>query len=153
MQLRALLADEEAVSPVIGVILMVAITVILAAVIGTFVLGLTGNVQESPQASFTFDFTEDSSIAAGTQLADDSDSDDTNGDLDVTHDGGDKVTNAQLEFTDGSGSVPDPYSSTDVTAGDTATVSVDGSDTIRVTWEAAGGGDTATLGKWTGPDA
>ena len=32
--------NERAVSPVIGVILMVAITVILAAVIGTFVLGL-----------------------------------------------------------------------------------------------------------------
>ncbi|WP_338071862.1 type IV pilin N-terminal domain-containing protein [Halorutilus salinus] len=32
--------DDSAVSPVIGVILMVAITVILAAVIGTFVLGL-----------------------------------------------------------------------------------------------------------------
>ena len=33
-------SDDRAVSPVIGVILMVAITVILAAVIGTFVLGL-----------------------------------------------------------------------------------------------------------------
>ncbi|MGB9961680.1 archaellin/type IV pilin N-terminal domain-containing protein [Halobacterium sp. MBLA0001] len=32
-------ADERAVSPVIGVILMVAITVILAAVIATAVLG------------------------------------------------------------------------------------------------------------------
>ena len=32
--------NEEAVSPVIGVILMVAITVILAAVIAAFVFGL-----------------------------------------------------------------------------------------------------------------
>ena len=37
--------NEEAVSPVIGVILMVAITVILAAVIAAFVFGMTGNVQ------------------------------------------------------------------------------------------------------------
>lgn len=45
---------ERAVSPVIGVILMVAITVILAAVIGTFVLGLGENVsQTSPQAQLT----------------------------------------------------------------------------------------------------
>ncbi|MEA2034076.1 MAG: type IV pilin N-terminal domain-containing protein, partial [Euryarchaeota archaeon] len=36
---------EEAVSPVIGVILMVAITVILAAVIGAFVFGMAGDVQ------------------------------------------------------------------------------------------------------------
>ena len=42
--------DDDAVSPVIGVILMVAITVILAAVIGTFVLGLGDNVQENPTA-------------------------------------------------------------------------------------------------------
>lgn len=37
--------NEEAVSPVIGVILMVAITVILAAVIAAFVFGMTDNVQ------------------------------------------------------------------------------------------------------------
>ena len=44
--------DERAVSPVIGVILMVAITVILAAVIGTFVLGLGDSLGEtSPTAS------------------------------------------------------------------------------------------------------
>ena len=48
--------DDSAVSPVIGVILMVAITVILAAVIGTFVLGLGENVQETPQAGIQFDY-------------------------------------------------------------------------------------------------
>lgn len=45
--------DERAVSPVIGVILMVAITVILAAVIGTFVLGLGGNIGDSVTAGVT----------------------------------------------------------------------------------------------------
>ncbi len=48
--------DDDAVSPVIGVILMVAITVILAAVIGTFVLGLGDEVGETPQAGVTFDY-------------------------------------------------------------------------------------------------
>lgn len=48
--------DDRAVSPVIGVILMVAITVILAAVIGTFVLGLGDQLNDAaPQASFTVD--------------------------------------------------------------------------------------------------
>ena len=42
--------DDRAVSPVIGVILMVAITVILAAVIGTFVLGLGDSVSQNAQA-------------------------------------------------------------------------------------------------------
>lgn len=42
--------NEEAVSPVIGVILMVAITVILAAVIAAFVFGM-GPGTSTPQAS------------------------------------------------------------------------------------------------------
>ncbi|MDV7351296.1 type IV pilin N-terminal domain-containing protein [Halorubrum distributum] len=51
-------ADDRAVSPVIGVILMVAITVILAAVIGTFVLGLGDQLGDTaPQASFSVDET------------------------------------------------------------------------------------------------
>jgi len=49
-------AEDRAVSPVIGVILMVAITVILAAVIGTFVLGLGDQIGDTaPQASFDVD--------------------------------------------------------------------------------------------------
>ena len=42
-------SDEEAVSPVIGVILMVAIVVILAAVIAAFVFGMAGNVATSKE--------------------------------------------------------------------------------------------------------
>jgi flagellin-like protein len=45
--------NEEAVSPVIGVILMVAITVILAAVIAAFVFGMAGNVQKTKVVAAT----------------------------------------------------------------------------------------------------
>ena len=46
--------EEKAVSPVIGVILMVAITVILAAVIASFVFGLGAKAPKSaPQAQLT----------------------------------------------------------------------------------------------------
>ena len=44
---------EEAVSPVIGVILMVAITVILAAVIAVFVLGMADDVQGPKEVAIT----------------------------------------------------------------------------------------------------
>jgi len=44
--------DKRGVSPVIGVILMVAITVILAAVIASFVFGMGSKVKSAPQASF-----------------------------------------------------------------------------------------------------
>ncbi|MDD1666743.1 MAG: type IV pilin N-terminal domain-containing protein [Methanomicrobiales archaeon] len=44
---------EEAVSPVIGVILMVAITVILAAVIAAFVFGMAGGVTRTKSVAAT----------------------------------------------------------------------------------------------------
>lgn len=58
MKLRQLFDDSEnerGVSPVIGVILMVAITVILAAVIGTFVLGLGDSVSQNANAGVSID--------------------------------------------------------------------------------------------------
>ncbi len=47
--------EERAVSPVIGVILMVAITVILAAVIAAFVLDLGGSVGQEAQAGVSME--------------------------------------------------------------------------------------------------
>jgi len=83
MEIRKLLDSDDAVSPVIGVILMVAITVILAAVIATFVLGLGEQVSSTaPQASFTFEFNEEY--------------DGVNGALSMTHDGGDSIKQNEL---------------------------------------------------------
>ena len=62
--------DEEAVSPVIGVILMVAITVILAAVIAAFVFGMSGSLNQSPP-----------NVSIGARSS--------GNDLIVTHNGGD----------------------------------------------------------------
>jgi flagellin-like protein len=45
--------NDEAVSPVIGVILMVAITVILAAVIAAFVFGMSGNISKTKVVAAT----------------------------------------------------------------------------------------------------
>jgi len=95
MKLTNLLSDSDdsrAVSPVIGVILMVAITVILAAVIGTFVLGLGDSVESAPQASITFDGDGSS--------------------LEITHRGGDGFDNDELELR-GSGVSDPPISFTD----------------------------------------
>jgi flagellin-like protein len=172
MQLQQLLADDEAVSPVIGVILMVAITVILAAVIGTFVLGLGDQISTTtPQASFTFDFNDDA--------------DPFEDKLTITHDGGDEITAGQLSVTGGEQldsketdltdnndetgttgtklgweTLSGGAASDDVTAGDSVAVfggsaNTNGlnDDTIRVVWASSNGEETATLGKWTGPDA
>ncbi|PSP32466.1 type IV pilin [Halobacteriales archaeon QH_10_67_22] len=159
MQLKQLLTDDDAVSPVIGVILMVAITVILAAVIATFVLGLGDQVSNTaPQASFSFDWNGPA------------DGDDT---LNVTHDGGDTVTAQNLylrgeegtrdctgdpEGEDNLGDTWDTYSDADatseITAGNRAEVACLGSDgEVDVVWQRTGGDNSATLSSWEGPDA
>jgi flagellin-like protein len=51
--LMAFTKNDEAVSPVIGVILMVAITVILAAVIAAFVFGMAGNISKTKVVAAT----------------------------------------------------------------------------------------------------
>jgi archaeal type IV pilus assembly protein PilA len=66
--------DEEAVSPVIGVILMVAITVILAAVIAAFVFGMGGNLTPAPPSA---------SLVASSNSAT------SGGDIIIEHTGGD----------------------------------------------------------------
>jgi flagellin-like protein len=184
MDLKSLVTDDEAVSPVIGVILMVAITVILAAVIGTFVLGLGDQVQStSPQASFNFDYTQD---AVGTDAAEMNDT------LVITHDGGDSIAADRLNVTvsnavDKGDTVADfsddafsseasagsaynlTYSSFDAGSsaasgdkkdfsfdsdGDAEPLGLDMSgSTVRVVWSDENGGSSATLGKWSGPDA
>jgi len=54
--------DERAVSPVIGVILMVAITVILAAVIGAFVFGMGGSLKKTYSVAATASQTTSSAV-------------------------------------------------------------------------------------------
>ncbi|WP_254531570.1 type IV pilin [Natrinema gelatinilyticum] len=66
-------ADERAVSPVIGVILMVAITVILAAVIAAFVLDMGSNQSAPAQAGVTVNQTATPHEVTITQLGENTD--------------------------------------------------------------------------------
>ena len=138
MKLKQLFEDDGAVSPVIGVILMVAITVILAAVIGTFVLGLGEKVKStSPQASMSFDY--------GST------------DVTITHDGGDKLTYSQITIKDSNTNTNDLTKTSQAdnayTAGDeVASGTYDAGETIRVVWTSDSGDSSATLGESTAPE-
>jgi len=59
--------NEDAVSPVIGVILMVAVTVILAAIIAAFVFGMAGNVKSTKVVAFTLERTGTNTVGATFQ--------------------------------------------------------------------------------------
>lgn len=81
--------QERAVSPVIGVILMVAITVILAAVIGVFVLGLGEELGDpAPSNSINIEGPVDIDTGgAGEGLED----------IVISHEGGDSVEYGDVE--------------------------------------------------------
>ena len=57
------LKNEQAVSPVIGVILMVAIAVILAAVIAAFVFGMAGSISKTKVVAITMEQTDSTHIS------------------------------------------------------------------------------------------
>lgn len=136
MDVHTLLGDERAVSPVIGVVLMVAITVILAAVVGSFVLGIGGQVQpSSPSANFQFDYTE---TATGTY------------NVTVRHTGGDTIPAAEtVRVSTPAGTA---NFTGDVSAGSKRTVSGVGDDaTVRVVWISESGEDSAVLAEDSPP--
>jgi flagellin-like protein len=136
MQLKELLSKDRAVSPVIGVILMVAITVILAAVIGTFVLGLGDQVSDNaPQASLTFDY------------------DTTGPTVNVTHDGGATLEGSTLELVGSDSGSIDSNATGDFSAGDQIWTdeSYSPGETLRVVWTNPNGGSTNTIARSTAP--
>ena len=123
-------SDDRGVSPVIGVILMVAITVILAAVIGAFVLELGSSVAtEQPQASFDFEFN-------GSNVT-------------VTHQGGSEIDNSSISVV-----LDKSYNNSEynwggadgiITAGESMDSSGDisefngSADTVQVVWNGENG--------------
>jgi len=165
MKLRKLLDDDGAVSPVIGVILMVAITVILAAVIATFVLGLGDQVSDTaPQASFSFDYDgDDGNPGNNDDFGTATSSGDGDGLLTIRHAGGTSIEAQRMGIT---GSSPagssvnwdeDPSngyaSSSEISAGDSIDIAINSDDTIQITWTNEEGTSSATLREYTAPDA
>ena len=144
MQVSNLFTDDDAVSPVIGVILMVAITVILAAVIGAFVLNIGGSQEVAPSVSVQFENTSDG--------------------VEISHGGGDPVTASQVTVIAAGNTVGtiDSQLSTDewkggqsfyVNAGSSFGTGTEfGSDSkISVRWDSDSGDKTTVLGEFTTP--
>ncbi|WP_050033177.1 type IV pilin [Halorubrum halophilum] len=114
--------DDRAVSPVIGVILMVAITVILAAVIGTFVLGLgdqLGDSQPSAQLEMSVD--------------------DSTSNIVIEHTGGNEIDLSEFTIQARGGGDEHANATLSATVADKNTLGVGESATVRVT---TGGGNS-----------
>lgn len=70
--------NDEAVSPVIGIMLMLVVTIIIAAVVSGFAGGLAGGTSKAPQVSLTGSFSQSSGLI-------------------MTHAGGDNLLTTDLQ--------------------------------------------------------
>ena len=131
-KLNELRSDSRAVSPVIGVVLMIAVVVILAAVVGAFATGIFGNQQDAPQAAFSYDADADS----------------------VTMESGDAIPSDELTV-EGGASFSDSDGDGNVEAGDVASGAgisdTNGDGQISVNWESTDGSQSATLASFDAP--
>jgi len=129
-----LLDEDRGVSPVIGVILMVAITVILAAVIATFVMNMGPTETTMPNAQWSFD--EDSS-----------------GNVVIEHNGGGEVDPSNIQIDYDAGSIAGTDSSafdttTDLTAGSETSALAHGGNEVQIIWENPDSGETQIMAEW-----
>lgn len=139
---------DRGVGPVIGVVLMIVITAMLAAIVGTMVLDVGQGVDDPrPRVQFSFEYD-----AVGDRL-------------DVVHQGGESVSEGRVQVVvDGTtytGAQLDGWSDADgtVTASDRLTIgpggdlneTLTGGESVRLYWDASDGGQTRTLARYTVP--
>jgi flagellin-like protein len=131
--------DSRAASPVIGVVLVVAITVVVAALVssGVFQLPLPTEDSAAPSASFSTDYDEDTKH------------------LTVRMESGQAIERSTLTYVsqqkgelDGEIVADFP---TEVTATDELVLLVEPDDTVRIVWESPDhrSDSTAVLFRWT----
>jgi flagellin-like protein len=82
---KSMMKDDKAVSPVVAVIMLIAITVVIAAVVAAFAYGIIGGVNKAPSSAFVVE-----GAVSGFNATD----------VKIIHHGGDKILDA---FTNGSG--------------------------------------------------
>ena len=72
--------SNEAVSPVVGVMLMLVVTIIIAAVVSGFAGSMTHSIQVTPQATITAEYSQSNGMM-------------------ITHAGGDSLALSELKFS------------------------------------------------------
>jgi len=142
MKISELVLNDRAVSPMIGVVLMVAITVTLAATAGVFVLNVGQDEPAVPQTRFDYTYEE-----ATNELV-------------VRHDGGDTLTTAnsgsvEVQLYDNTPGSP-PITATGsfslssgISAGDSVRIAdAYRGDRVRIVWTAPDGSTTQVISEY-----
>lgn len=156
----SLVSRDDAVSPVVGVVLMIVIVVLLATIIAGFILETEQLKQrDTPNAKFSFDYT-------GTN------GDDTEGYVEIQLESGDAVLASELRvrgegIIDATGTTEEDITSADtkwgstsafgpqseLTGGEKILVGVESDYDITVVWSSNDVDKSVVLVKDEGPDA
>jgi len=143
-------ARDDAVSPVVGATLMIAISIILAAVIAVIVMGGgNGLLETSPQATFQFTYADNGTADATLNESDAAVW------LTITHAGGDRIKSSELRIRASPGGTVSGRKlglSSNVTAGASTTVRVDTDSTVRII-HSRDRSQSTILAQWNGPAA
>lgn len=129
---------DDAVSPVVGVVLLVGIAVMLTTSVGVFVLGF-GPGEPAPETEIQF-YQEDGNVTAamvrpaGVEAQN----------LEITAEGGDACVDSSDWPSSGSVEKAD----TAVVYGGGGACSLSSGDTVRVIWYAPGGGQSEIVGEY-----
>lgn len=120
------MSDERATSPVVGVAMLIAITVILVSVIGISVHGVGLGSAESPQVTLSF------AVVGNT--------------VEMTHEGGDRLVAGQIVVLDQDGTVRSGLQ-TDLVTGESAEIVANrqGVERITVVWRSPTSGTETVL--------
>lgn len=156
MQFNQLLAggdDERAATPVVGIVLMVAVAVILAGLIAPELLNLTRQSGEAgPTAVIQFDY--DSSVDPSTTDSwGNTKQAGHTGLLTFSHESGEPIPAGRLTLV-GVTDLPNnaftasDLGTSDFDKGDTLTVWVNEGDTVRVVWDSREGTKTTAVAVW-----
>ena len=156
MGLAGVYGDESAVSPIIGVLMLVGVVVVMAGIAAAFVFGLQlFGFQAAPQAQFTFEYNESASTFA-SQGCDDGVGG-VDGQLRLKHEGGDSLPAENVTIRGASTSRAPKFhecsalsSDDNITVEDAAYVEAGADDTVRVVWTGDPDKGNLTIARWGG---
>jgi hypothetical protein len=127
-------------TPVIGIILLIAVVVVLGSIISVFALSLVEKTSEpAPTAAFDYDYNPETERVTVTMVE------------------GKKIAGDQLRFRGAArgqrpfGSITD-WSGKKIGSGASTSVSVNPGGTLRISWQNDDGTDTSEINKYKVPD-
>jgi flagellin-like protein len=148
--------DDRAVTPVVGIVLMVAVAVILAALVSIHAFGLLGTADDvGPNVQVRFNYSTSAAPDVQDSWGRKNTSDTYDGLLTFTMEGGTNVPPERLTLTGATGLTNGSFSGNNALgdkefyeSGDTLRVWVAADDTVRLVWRDPGGEKSAAVAIW-----